>query len=49
MVGTFTSAAIAQAPISPGSDMSSTTGPISSNNTATDGNVTGTENSTAPM
>ncbi|MDF0679466.1 MAG: hypothetical protein P0116_00710 [Candidatus Nitrosocosmicus sp.] len=49
MAGTFTLAAIAQAPITPDSEMSSTTDPMSSNNTATDGNVTGVDNSTTPM
>ncbi len=49
MAGTFTSAAIAQAPTTPDSEMGSTTDPMSSNMTATDGNVTGTDNSTAPM
>ncbi|MDN5868980.1 MAG: hypothetical protein L0H55_16470 [Candidatus Nitrosocosmicus sp.] len=50
MAGTFTSAAIAQDPIPPDSEMGSTTDPMSSNMTATDGNVTGTDNSTAaPM
>lgn len=49
MAGTFTSTAIAQAPITPDSEMGSTTDPMSSNNTATDGNVTGVDNSTTPM
>ena len=49
MAGTFTSAAIAQAPTTPNSEMSSTTDPMSSNNTSTDGNVTGANNSTTPM
>ena len=49
MAGTFTSAAIAKAPTTPDSELSSTTDPKSSNNTATDGNVTGADNSTAPM
>ena len=49
MAGTFTSAAIAQAPTTPDSELSSTADPMPSNNTATDGNVTGADNSTAPM
>ena len=49
MAGTITSAAIAQAPTTPDSELSSTTDPMSSNNTATDGNVTDAENSTAPV
>jgi len=49
MAGTFTSAAIAQAPATPDSELSSTTDPMSSNNTATDGNVTSADSSTAPM
>ena len=49
MAGTFTSAAIAQAPISPNSEMGSTTNPMSPNMTTTDGNVTDTDNSTAAM
>ena len=49
MAGTFTSAAIAQGPTTPDSELSSTADPMSSNNTATDGNVTSADNSTAPM
>ncbi len=49
MAGTFTSATIAQSPTTPDSEMGSTTDPMSSNMTATDGNVTGTDNSTAHM
>ena len=49
MAGTITSAAIAQAPTTPDSELSSTTDPMSSNNTATDGNVTDADNSTAPV
>jgi hypothetical protein len=49
MAGTFTSAAIAQDPISPTSEMGSTIDPMSLNMTTTDGNTTSTDNSTAPM
>ena len=49
MAGTYTIAAIAQSPTTPDSEMGSTKDPMSSNMTATDGNVTGTDNSTAPM
>lgn len=49
MACTFTSAAIALAPTTPNSEMSSTTDPMSSHNTSTDGNVTGANNSTTPM
>lgn len=49
VAGAFTSAVIAQGPITPDSELSSTTDPMSSNNTATDGNVTGADNSTTPM
>jgi hypothetical protein len=49
MAGTITSTAIAQAPTTPDSELSSTTDPMSSNNTATDGNVTDADNSTAPV
>ena len=49
MAGTFTSAAITQAPTTADGEMGSATDPMSSNMTATDGNVTGADNSTTPM
>ena len=49
MAGTFTSAAITQAPTTTDGEMGSTTDPMSSNMTATDGNVTDTDNSIAAM
>ncbi len=49
MAGTFTSAAITQAPTTADGEMGSATDPMSSNMTATDGNVTDTDNSIAAM
>ena len=46
MAGTFTSAAMTQFQLTD-SEMGSTTDPMSSNMTATDGNVTDTDNSTS--
>ena len=48
MAGTFTVSAMAQAPTTPSGDASSTTDAATSNATGTSGNVTGTDNSTAP-
>lgn len=48
MAGTFTFTAMAQAPTTPSGDASSTTDTTASNATGTSGNVTGTDNSTAP-
>ena len=49
MAGTFTFAAMAQAPTTPSGDASSTTDTAAASNaTGTSENVTGTDNSTAP-
>ena len=48
MAGTLTFTAMAQAPTTPSGDTSSTTDTAASNATGTSGNVTGTDNSTAP-
>jgi len=48
MAGTLTFTAMAQAPTTPSGDTSSTTDTAASNATGTSGNVTVTDNSTAP-